>query len=104
MILFLVRLVRLVFALLVVRLVSRAIGSFLRGRGPASRPASGPARGPAGADLVRDRVCRTYVPRGSALEADVGSGVEYFCGPACRERARTGLDSGAPAVQSQAHR
>jgi YHS domain-containing protein len=36
---------------------------------------------------VRDRVCNTFVPRASALRAQLGGHEEYFCSAACRDKA-----------------
>jgi hypothetical protein len=38
-------------------------------------------------DLVRDRVCNTFLPRARALPAVVGGREEHFCSVACRDRA-----------------
>jgi hypothetical protein len=81
--------VRFLLVLFVVRLGLRL---FAAARGP--RPSSGP-----GQDLVRDRVCNTFVPRDRALSLMVGGRTEHFCSAECRDRA---LDSGAGAVQSHA--
>ncbi len=98
MMLFLAYLFRILFVLLLIRLVLRGIASWVRGQ--QAKPAEA---GRAGADmeLVRDRICNTFVPRKSALRATLAGREEYFCGPACRDRARAALDSGAAAVQSQ---
>ena len=71
---------RFLLALLVVRLVLRAVAAVL---GP--RPASAPPR-PAG-EMVRDRVCNTFLPRERAIRAVVGGREEHFCSAACHERA-----------------
>lgn len=47
-----------------------------------------------GADLVRDRVCNTFLPRDRAVRAVVAGHEEHFCSVACRDRA---LAAGAPA-------
>lgn len=74
---------RLLFWLLVARLALRTIGAFLRGlREPAAR-----SKSKAGAtDLVRDRICNTFVPRDRAIAAKVGGRTEYYCSPACRDQ------------------
>ena len=38
-------------------------------------------------DLVRDRVCNTFLPRERALHALVNGHEEHFCSIACRDRA-----------------
>jgi len=86
--------VRLIFVLLealfwlmVLRLVLRGLAAILRpARAAASRPIPRP-RVQAAHDLVLDRVCRTYVPIASALEARVAGHEEHFCSAACRDRA-----------------
>ena len=73
-------LVRIVFWLLVLRLTVRAAASFFR-----PRPEVPKAK--ASAELVRDRICNTFVPQDRALLAMVGGKPEYFCSAACRDRA-----------------
>jgi hypothetical protein len=41
-------------------------------------------------ELVRDRVCDTYLPRSSAITASIGGREEHFCSVSCAERARRG--------------
>jgi hypothetical protein len=38
-------------------------------------------------DLVRDRVCNTFLPRSSALIAAVHGETAFFCSETCRDRA-----------------
>jgi hypothetical protein len=38
-------------------------------------------------DLVRDRVCNTFVPRDRALPGLVAGRTEHFCSTECRDRA-----------------
>ena len=40
-----------------------------------------------GRELVRDRVCNTFVPRDRALFGVVGGRTEPFCSAQCRDRA-----------------
>jgi len=87
---FLGNLIRVLGILLLVRLVLRAFA--------ARRPAPGPGpdlRDAAARDLVRDRVCNTFVPRERALRALVEGREEFFCSPACRDR---GLREGAQSL------
>jgi hypothetical protein len=79
--------VRVLLVLFVVRLVLRLFTEFRRGR--AGRPAR--AGVPPSRDLVRDRVCNTFVPRDRALVVRSSAGDEYYCSPACRDKAREGL-------------
>ena len=84
--------------LMVLFLVRLGLRLFAAGR--RARPAA------PGTDLVRDRVCNTFVPRDRALAGEVAGRIEHFCSAACRERAlatpATALDSQAFAVQSHA--
>lgn len=74
---------RVLLILLVVRLVVRALARFFASRA-ASRPM--PAPRPLG-ELVRDRVCNTFVPRSRAVAAVVAGREERFCSAACRDKA-----------------
>ena len=73
---------------LAVLLLARVGGRFLAGVIEGARE-SGPAVGGAvrEGDLVRDRVCNTFLPRESALRAMVSGREEHFCSAACRDRA-----------------
>jgi hypothetical protein len=71
-------LLRVVSLLLLARLLARFTEGLLQGL---VEPAS------AGVDMVRDRVCNTFVPRARALVATIGGRDEYFCSAACRDRA-----------------
>jgi hypothetical protein len=73
----LVAVVRFLMVLFLVRLGLRL---FTAGR----RQARTPARP---ADLVRDRVCNTFVPRDRALFGTVAGRTEPFCSAECRARA-----------------
>jgi hypothetical protein len=80
---------RFLVLLLVARLLFRFVASAVMGyRGAA------PATGPRDLDLVRDRVCNTYLPRERALEAVVDGRTEHFCSAACRDRAGAMLTGG----------
>jgi hypothetical protein len=80
------RIVEFLLILLVVRLVGRAlVGLF--SAGPARRQAPPPPPARSAEDLVRDRVCNTFVPRSRALTARVAGQEEHFCSAACRDRA-----------------
>ena len=84
MIAFVVNLVRIVVVLLIVRFVLRFLAAVVQGYQGA------PRREPA-TEMVRDRVCDTFVPRSRALMAVVDGRDQYFCSPECRERARRRL-------------
>ena len=74
-------LIRFLAALLVVRLLLRFVAGWLQ---PAAAPVP---RQPPAADLVRDRVCNTFIPRERALRCRVLDHEEHFCSAACRDRA-----------------
>ncbi len=84
MIAFLVNLVRVVVVLLILRFVLRFVAAVVQGYQGAPRPE--PAT-----DMVRDRVCDTFVPRSRALMAVVDGREQHFCSPECRDRARRRL-------------
>ena len=84
MISFVVNLVRIVVVLLIVRFVLRFLAAVVQGYQGA------PRREPA-TEMVRDRVCDTFVPRSRALMAIVDGREQHFCSPECRERARRRL-------------
>jgi hypothetical protein len=46
-------------------------------------------RGEPPAQLVRDRVCNTFLPRERALVAVIDGREAHFCSAACRDRALT---------------
>jgi YHS domain-containing protein len=80
-------LAELLFWLLVLRLLLRALAhAFVPARPAAGRPAPR-AQVKAAEDLVLDRVCHTYVPLKTALSARVAGREEHFCSVACREKA-----------------
>jgi hypothetical protein len=76
---------RAALVLVLVRLLLRFVAGVVRGyRGPdAGRPAAGGGAG----ELVRDRVCNTFVPKARALQAVVAGEGQYFCSAACRDKA-----------------
>jgi hypothetical protein len=77
-------LLRFVAILFLIRFVLRAVSLWLR-----SRPVAAPSRPPAAPlqDLVRDRVCNTFVARDRALKALVDGHEEHFCSTVCRDKA-----------------
>ena len=81
---FVVNLVRIVVVLLIVRFVLRFLAAVVQGYQGA------PRREPA-TEMVRDRVCDTFVPRSRALMAIVDGREQHFCSPECRDRARRRL-------------
>ena len=82
MIALLVNVVRIVAVLLIARFVLRFVAAVVQGYQGA------PRREPAATEMVRDRVCDTFVPRSRALMAIVDGREQHFCSPECRERAR----------------
>jgi hypothetical protein len=77
----LVNVIRFLIALFFLRLILHTVADLLKSRAPRKRPRS------LDAELVRDRICNTYIPRAKALVARVGGRDEAFCSPACRDRA-----------------
>ena len=74
----LVTVVRFLVVLFLVRLGLRMLAA-------ARAPRPEPGRG--GRDLVRDRVCNTFVARERALVEVVEGRTEHFCSAECRDRA-----------------
>jgi hypothetical protein len=85
----LVGLLRILLVLLIIRLVGRFVVAAVRGyRGEVAAPAAGPRL--ASRELVRDRVCNTFVARDRAVVATVAGEEEHFCSAACRDLALSG--------------
>jgi len=78
---FLVTLIRFVIVLLLVRIGLRFLAGVAAGLKEPPRAA------PAPVDMVRDRVCNTFVPRERALTALVAGHEMHFCSASCRDRA-----------------
>jgi len=76
---------RFLFVLLVARLLVRGLARAFAPRAD-RRPVSPPPARPF-EELVRDRVCNTFVPRSRAVAAVVGGVEEHFCSAECRDRA-----------------
>jgi hypothetical protein len=73
--------VRFVIALFLVRIAFRFIAGVIQGlREP-------PPAGPSSVEMVRDRVCNTFLPRERAVTAVVGGREMHFCSATCRDRA-----------------
>ena len=74
---------RILVVLLLIRLAARFVAGVVRGYlGPRSAP-----RERGAVQLVRDRVCNTYVERERALSVVVNGTLEHYCSAACRDRA-----------------
>lgn len=88
----LIGLLRFLFVLLIIRLVSRFVMAAVRGyRGQVAAPPAGPRL--SSRELVRDRICNTFLARDRAVVATIAGEVEHFCSTACRDVAQAG---GAP--------
>ena len=74
-----VTILRVLLVLIVLRLLARFVVAAVRGYRGDPRPAA--------RELVRDRVCNTFVARDRALVASVSGRDEHFCSAACRDRA-----------------
>jgi hypothetical protein len=81
---FLIGLLRVLVVLFVVRLVLHGLASLFR------KPAAPPRRA-LGEEMVRDRVCNTFLPRSQAIREVMSGQERYFCSIACRDRARDQL-------------
>jgi hypothetical protein len=67
-------------------ILARFLLSFLKHLIEGYRGAS-PAAASRDHDLVRDRVCNTFLPRDRAIHALVNGHEEHFCSTACRDQA-----------------
>ena len=77
----LVTIVRILGLLLIARFLMSFLQNLVQGyRGAAAKSASN-------RDLVRDRICNTFLPRERAIHALVNGHEEHFCSTACRDRA-----------------
>jgi hypothetical protein len=73
--------IRFLILLFIVRLALRFLAGLIRSGAQGSRPIA------SGVDMVRDRMCNTFVPRDRALHAVLAGREEHFCSAACRDRA-----------------
>lgn len=83
---FLFRLLQLALFLVLMRVVLRFLGAFMAGLRGEPRQAR-PAPPVLATDLVRDRVCNTFVPRANALHEKIRGDEQHFCSIACRDKA-----------------
>jgi hypothetical protein len=79
-------LLRILGVLLLLRLAGRFFAGLLQGL----RETPPGRRAALQGDLVRDRICNTFVPRDRALRALVAGREEHFCSSACRDQALAG--------------
>jgi hypothetical protein len=86
----LVNFLRFLAFLLLIRFVLRALALWLRPRPASAKPPAGLVH-----DLVRDRVCNTFVARERAVIAVVNGREEHFCSTACRDKAGFALTRAA---------
>ena len=77
---------RILAVLFLVRLVLRWLAG-LAGATP-RREARDASRTQIASELVRDRICNTFLLRERALHAVVAGREEHFCSAACRDRAQ----------------
>jgi hypothetical protein len=79
-------LLRFLAILLLIRFVMRVVALWLRPRTAAApAPPAAPLQ-----DLVRDRVCNTFLARERAVVALVNGHEEHFCSTVCRDKALLG--------------
>ena len=90
---FLSRLLRIVLLLLIVRVVLRGIAAFFRARRVGAGDPQGKREPLAATQLIRDRVCNTFVTRDRAVRAIVAGREEHFCSAACRDKALAALST-----------
>jgi hypothetical protein len=96
----------IIVLLLLLRLALRFVLGLLQGLATPTEGAPsrrGSAGGPAkiAGELVRDPVCSTYIPRGTAIAARVGAETRYYCSTTCRDKdAESG---GEPRMKRAAH-
>jgi hypothetical protein len=76
----------LVLRVLLVLVVLRLLAGFVRGVLQGLRDTVQPP-GASGREMVRDRICNTFLPRDRALMAVVRGVEEPFCSSTCRDRA-----------------
>jgi hypothetical protein len=80
----LVAILRLLLVLVALRFLFRFVGAIVRGYREAD---AREAAGRRSRELVRDRVCNTFLPKDRALTATVRGREEHFCSAACRDQA-----------------
>jgi len=86
-----VRVAEFLVLLLVVRLVLRGIGSLFSVSTAPSATARTKSETLQAEDMVKDRICDTFIPRNRAIAARLGGDEEFFCSAACRDKAVAAL-------------
>jgi uncharacterized protein len=81
---FVAGLLRFLFLLFIVRMVLRGFHALTA---PAPAPATRSQK--TAVDLVRDRICNTFLPRSRAVRAIIAGEEQLFCSSECADRART---------------
>ena len=80
-------LIRFLLLVILAVLLARAVRGVLASAIAATRPDPPAQPGPSrGVKMVRDPVCGTFLPPGSALTLTERGTVHYFCSEACREK------------------
>ena len=83
--------------------ILRRMAGFFEGavRTGGSRPEEGKARrtGEGITELVRDRICNTYLPKDRALTLRESDQIQYFCSEGCRRRHLAGASREISAAQ-----
>lgn len=77
-------LLRVLIALIILRLVLRALFGDRRPRARQAPPRKRVER--AGGHLVQDPQCGTYIPQSRAIVAGHGAAALHFCSTGCRDR------------------
>ena len=82
---FLLAIIVFSFAVWILRRMAGFFEGAVRG---GSRPEGGRARRPSEGitELVRDRICNTYLPKDRALTLRESDQIHYFCSEGCRSR------------------
>jgi YHS domain-containing protein len=89
-------LIALAFFTVAVYVLRRFAGLFAPD-GSRAAPRSGRDRRPPATELVRDKICDTFLPRDAALSLSRAGQMHYFCSEACRAKHLAGLGALAEA-------
>jgi hypothetical protein len=84
----LVAIVRVLGLLIIARFLMSFLKHLVAGyKGAAAAGAPAGAAPAQASELVRDRICNTFLPRERAIHALVNGQEEHFCSVSCRDRA-----------------